>query len=259
MNIRILCLGDVVGSRSCAYIQRTLPLLKRSYSVDAVIANGENSADGNGITADSAESLFSAGVDIITGGNHTLRRKASAELLEVRADMTRPLNLPCNGMGRGIAYLDLGRCSLAAVNLSGTVYMDNSLSAFDAADEALEEVKSRGVSVIIVDFHAEATSEKVALGHYLDGRVSAVFGTHTHVPTADAVVLPNGTAYVTDLGMCGPENSVLGVEKDIIISRFKGETGNRFKISENKTVIQGCIFTVDSVTGKALSAERILA
>lgn len=257
MDIRILCLGDVVGSRSCEYLQKTLPRLRSSLSLDAIIANGENSADGNGITPLSAEQLFASGVDIITGGNHTVRRKNASDLLEERTDITRPYNLCNYDSGRGTAYLDLGRCSVSVINLCGTVYMEGASSAFDAADKALDEVKSNGSKIILVDIHAEATSEKVALGLYLDGRVSAVFGTHTHIPTADLTVLPGGTGYVTDLGMCGPELSVLGIDKDIIIGRFKGNTDHRFRVSENKTVMQGCVFTIDSVTGKCISAERI--
>ncbi len=258
MVINILCIGDVVGSASCEYLRKNLSSIKSKYKINAVIVNGENSADGNGITPFSANHLFTSGADIITGGNHTLKRKEIYEMLDSNPAMARPVNLISANAGKGIAYLDLGYTMIAVLNISGTTFMTDSENAFLSADKAIQEIKRKGVKIIIVDFHAEATSEKIAMGHYLDGRVSAVFGTHTHVPTADLRILPNKTGYITDLGMCGPENSVLGVEKEIIIKRFLTGTSEKFIIAKNQTLFQGAVFSIDTVSGQTVSVEQIL-
>ena len=258
MIINILCIGDVVGSNSCEYLRKNLIEIKSKYKANIVIANGENSADGNGITPFSANHLFTSGVDIITGGNHTLKRKEIYEMLDTNPFMTRPINIKGADVGKGIVYYDLGYTTIAVLNLCGTTFMHDTDNAFVSAENALQEIKKKSIKVIIVDIHAEATSEKIALGHFLDGRVSAVFGTHTHVPTADLRILPNKTGYITDLGMCGPDNSVLGVEKEIIINRFLGDTSERFVTSKNPTVFNGCVFTIDTSSGNTISATQIL-
>lgn len=253
----ILTLGDVVSSSGCDFIRKKLPALKKLKGVDLCIANGENSAKGNGITKQSAEHLFSSGVDFITTGNHAFRRPESHDLYESRDDIIRPYNYPSDVPGKGIGIIDMGRTRAAVINLMGNVSMGDSFdNPFLAADKALKEIPD--IKIILVDFHAEATSEKQALGFYLDGRVSAVFGTHTHVLTADETVLPGGTGYITDIGMCGPSLSVLGVKKEIIIEKFKTNLPCRFDTAdENPCFINGCIFEIDEKSGRCLSVERI--
>ena len=254
----ILCLGDVVSSSGCDFVRKKLPALKKLKGVDLCIANGENSAKGNGITKESARHLFASGVDFITTGNHAFRRPESRELLDERDDIVRPFNYPSDVPGKGIGIIDLGRIRVAVVNLMGNVSMDDSFdNPFLAADKALGQLNDN--KIILVDFHAEATSEKQALGFYLDGRVSAVFGTHTHVLTADEGVLPGGTGYITDIGMCGPADSVLGVKKEIIIEKFKTNLPARFDTADdNPCFLSGCIFEIDERSGRCLGAERIM-
>ncbi len=256
--LRVLCIGDVVRKKACEYLLNELPEIKRQYNIDMVIANGENSADGNGITPYSAKMLFDAGVDVITGGNHTSKRKEVYDMLEVHPYMICPDNIRNVNIGKPICYYDMGAYKIAIINLSGTVYMDEALSAFDTVDELVEIAKSENAKIILVDFHAEASSEKRALGFYLDGRVSAVFGTHTHVPTADLTILPNGTGYITDLGMCGPDLSVLGIDSRIIINRFKGDFSEKFTAPDTKTVFNGCVFEIDTNTAKTVKCQQII-
>ena len=256
--LKVLCIGDVVGKNSCEFLQNNLSNIKRKHNIDVVIANGENSADGNGITPYSANQLFGAGVDIITGGNHSLKRKEVYDYLETNPYITVPYNIVDNDIGQAISVYDMGPYKLAVINLCGTVYMDHTSSAFESADILIDKVKDLGAKIIIVDFHAEATSEKRALGLYLDGKISAFFGTHTHIPTADLSILPNGTGYITDLGMCGPDDSVLGVESSIIINRFKGVSFDKFVTPKNPTIFNACIFSIDTKTGKTIKCEQII-
>lgn len=253
----ILVLGDVVSSSGCEFIRKKLPALKKLKGIDLCIANGENSAKGNGITVQSAEHLFASGVDFITTGNHAFRRPESYDLFESRDDIIRPYNYPSSVPGKGIGIIDMGRYRVAVINLMGNISMGDSFdNPFFAADRALKEIPD--IKIRLVDFHAEATSEKQALGFYLDGRVSAVFGTHTHVLTADETVLPNKTGYITDIGMCGPSLSVLGVKKEIIIEKFKTNLPCRFDTAdENPCFINGCIFEIDEKSGQCLGIERI--
>ena len=255
--MKLLALGDVVGEKGCAAVRRFLPDFKRKEHIDFCIANGENSAEGNGITPKSAEYLLSSGVDFITGGNHSFRRNEAYAFLDETDRAARPYNCHVSNPGRGIGIVDMGRYSVGIVNLLGAAFMSGSDNPFDAADRALKEID--GCRVKIVDFHAEATGEKRAMGFYLDGRVSAVFGTHTHVPTADACVLPKGTGYITDLGMCGPKNSVLGVAPEIIIRFLRTGMPGRFSTSQNDAGIQGCVFEIDDSTGLTKSVKTVLS
>lgn len=257
--LKVLCVGDVCGSIGCSFFSRVIPSFKRKEGIDLCIVNGENSADGNGITVSSAESLFNSGADIITGGNHTLRRKEVYGILETNPYLLCPDNLPDNP-GSGYCLYDMGRVRIAVLNISGTVYLnkDGISSPFDTADALINRAKEDSVNIIILDFHAEATSEKRALGIYLDGRISALFGTHTHIQTADASVLKNGTGYITDLGMTGPEDSVLGVESDIIIARFrKTDCTGKFRLATGKCILTGCIFEIDEKTGRTEKATPV--
>ena len=256
--MRVLAIGDVCGKLGTEYLLKKLSFIKSKYNIDVVLANGENSAEGNGILPNSAELLFSAGVDVITGGNHTIRRTEIYDMLDENEFLLRPANLPNSISGKGITYLDLGYTTIAVINLLGVVYMENMDCPFKTADNLIEKAKENGVKIIFVDFHAEATSEKRALGFYLDGRVSAVFGTHTHIQTADEQILPLGTGYITDIGMTGVKQSVLGVDKDIIIKKLKDKLPNKFKNAVGDVELNGCIFTVDKNTGKTTEIERII-
>ena len=258
--MRILTIGDVCGSIGCNTVRRLLPKIKKEYNIDFTVINGENSADGNGITPSSAEMLFSYGADVITGGNHSLKRKEICSMMEENYFLLRPDNLPEELSGSGYCLVDCGFVSVAVINLSGTIYLENlnASSPFAKADALIEHAKEEGAKIILVDFHAEATSEKRALGIYLDGKVSALWGTHTHVQTNDAQILPNGTGYITDLGMTGPIQSVLGVKSDIIISRLKDKnTTEKFVLADGECMLNGCIFDIDKNTGMTTAVQII--
>lgn len=257
--MNILFIGDVCGSVGCDFLRKTLPFFKKSNNIDFVIANGENSADGNGITPHSASHLFESGVDVITGGNHSLRRKEIFPLLDENPFILRPHNLSCD-YGKGYSFVDLGKLTVAVLNVSGTVYLqgENTENPFKTVDLLIEKAKQQSSKIIVLDFHAEATSEKRAMGLYLDGKVSAVVGTHTHVQTADEQILKNGTAYITDLGMTGPEDSILGVKSNIIIDRFKDGKTEKFVLSDTPCYLCGLVVTIDDKTGKATHVERIV-
>lgn len=254
--MNILVLGDVVSDSGCEFIRKKLPSFKKLKNIDFTLANGENSSAGNGITPFSADHLFTSGVDFITTGNHVYRRKEIYDYLDDSEYIARPFNFPASNPGRGVALFDMGMYSIGIINLMGTMYMDNLENPFYAADKALKELEGK-TNIILVDFHAEATSEKQALAYYLDGRVSAVFGTHTHVLTNDDRILSGGTGYITDIGMCGVIDSVLGVEKNIVIEKFMSNMPIRFDNAKGRCMINGCIFTIDDKTGKCLGTEAV--
>ena len=254
--MNILVLGDVVSDIGCRFLRKKLANFKKLKAIDFCIANGENSAAGNGITPLSAQELFTSGVDFITTGNHVFRRKEVYDLLDESDFIIRPFNFPASDPGKGYAVVDLGRTSVAVINLMGTMFMENLENPFYAADRALKEIEGK-TNIILIDFHAEATSEKQALAYYLDGRVSAFFGTHTHVLTNDERILDGGTGYITDVGMCGVENSVLGVKKELIIEKFMTHMPVRFDAANGECVINGCIFTIDEKRGKCTAVEPV--
>lgn len=255
-TVKILAVGDVVASQGCDKLRESLPKLKREKNIDAVIVNGENSAVGNGMTPFSIEHIFSSGVDAITGGNHSFKRREVYETLDGSLSVIRPMNYNSDCPGRGCMILDKGFFRIGIVNVLGTACMEPMRNPFDCVDEAIEEL-SKEVKIIIVDFHAETTSEKRAMGYYLDGRVSAVFGTHTHVQTSDGQILPKGTGYITDAGMTGPRHSVLGVKPEIIIEKMKTNMPLRFETAEGECCMQGIIFEIDKRTGRCVSVETI--
>ncbi len=254
--MRILCIGDVVATVGCEFLRKTLPGFKRFNGIDLVICNGENSADGNGITPVSAQHLFDSGVDAITLGNHSFRRREVYDLLDSSDYIARPYNFSSPSVpGHGVINLDMGRRVVSVINVMGNLFTESGLqNAFEAVDEAIKKAEGK---IIIVDYHAEATSEKRAMGYYLDGRVSAVFGTHTHVQTSDAQVLPNGTGYITDAGMTGAIHSVLGVKTDIIINRLKTGLPARFEFASGECRLEGVVFDIDESTSKCKSAESV--
>ncbi len=259
MNFNILALGDIVGERGTGYICRRgfLSSVKKEYGVSLVIANGENSAKGNGLTPDSASALFDAGVDVITGGNHTWQKSSVYPMLEDDARLLRPANFPGAAPGHGSALFDISGVRVLVFNLSGNAFMTEPVAnAFEWADRILEAEAGK-YDISVLDFHAETTSEKIAMGWYLDGRASVVFGTHTHVQTADAGVLPGGTGYMTDLGMCGSMNGVLGVKTECILHKFTVHTPVRFEEAQGAEALHGALFTVDPSSGKCIRAEAI--
>lgn len=257
--MRLLFIGDVVGQSGCEFLLKRLPSFKKLEGIDACIVNGENAAQGNGATPHSCEMLFNAGADFITLGNHSFKRPEVLEYLETNVPVIRPYNFPEGAPGRGVDIIDKGRFRIAVINLLGTVYSDPVTNPFWSVKEALKETD--GCKTVIVDFHAEATSEKRAMGFYLDGEVTAVLGTHTHIQTADEQILPNGTAYITDVGMTGAVNSVLGIKPSIIIKKLKTNLPVRFENGadgdDDEFMMNACILEIDEKTGKAQSIERV--
>ena len=251
--MRILMIGDVIGKPGRETVRAVLPDLKREQSIDFVICNGENTAGGFGLTADTASELLESGVDVLTSGNHIWDKKEIIPYLDEGLPLIRPANYP-DAPGRG--YLHHG--GVTVINLMGRVFMTSLDCPFRTADALLEQLNEEGESkVIIVDFHAEATSEKQALGWYLDGRVSGVFGTHTHVGTVDARILPKGTAYLTDVGMTGPTDSVIGSDKAAVLERFLTSLPNRLAVAAGPCVLNAVLVDVDEKTGKASAIERV--
>ncbi len=252
--MKIVCIGDVVGSAGCQYLREVLPAFKRQHGVDVCIVNGENAADGNGITPTAAEYLLDSGADVITSGNHVFRRPEMSAKLDESSMILRPANYP-DAPGVGMCTVDRGRYQVTVINLMGTVYMDALRCPFETLDVLLEQASHPRFCV--VDVHAEATAEKKALAFYADGRVSAIFGTHTHVQTADEQVLPNGTGYITDIGMTGPAVSVLGILPQNSIDKMKTKRPVRFTYAPGACMCNGALFTLDDQTGKCVSVERI--
>ena len=253
--MNILCVGDVVGYVGCRHLKAVLPRVKRELAVDVCVVNGENSADGNGTTPVSASLIFDAGADVITGGNHTFRRREFYDLLEENEYLLRPANLPAGTPGRGWTAVDRGRYQVTVVNLQGTVYMEALTSPFDALDAVLKEAGNP--TFCVVDFHAEATAEKKALGFYADGRISALFGTHTHVATADEQILPHGTGFITDVGMTGPTVSCLGVRPELSIEKMRSKLPVRFALADDPCAMDAVLFTLDDKTGHTVAVKRI--
>ena len=252
--MNILTIGDVVGSVGCRFLRAHLPTLKKLKGVDLVICNGENSADGNGITPASAEYLFQSGVDVITTGNHAFRRREMYAVFDSCETLLRPANFPDGAPGRGFLIYDMGRVQVGVVNLMGVVYMEPLDNPFDTADRILAAGLPK---ITVVDLHAEATGEKKSISYHLDGRVSAVVGTHTHVQTADEQILPNGTAYLSDLGMTGPVHSVLGVKPELTIEKMRRHLPVRFELGTDPCEMDCALICVDDKTGRSLSIERI--
>lgn len=251
--MKIVFIGDVVGRIGCEALRDALPEIKREYGAQVTVVNGENSAEGNGIDPSSAQMIFDAGADVITTGNHTFRKRSIDEELERNERMLRPANYGEDIFGRGMTELDFGAFSVAVINLLGTTYLQPIDNPFRYADRLLAQTNAR---VILVDFHAEATSEKRAMGYYLSGRVSAVVGTHTHVQTADEQVI-NGTGYITDVGMTGPADSILGVDKDIIIEKFLTYYPRKHVFAGGDCDVNGVCLDIDEKSGKCRTIERI--
>ena len=254
--MKLLFVGDIVGSPGRHAVESLLPGLRERHEPDFVVVNGENSAGGLGITSKIARGLYNSGVDAITLGNHTYRHSEVYDFLDTDRRIVRPANYPKGNPGRGHTVVESGGKRLAVVNLSGAVFLDVARSPFAEIDAILQELRGKADHVL-VDFHAEATSEKVAMGWYLDGRVTACVGTHTHVPTADARVLPGGTAYITDVGMTGPRGGVIGVQKELAIERFLTQMPVKFETAADDPWLNAVMIEADD-TGRATSIEQVL-
>ena len=255
-EIKVLCVGDVVGSVGCEFLRKKLAEFKRENNIDVCIVNGENSAVGNGMLPNSCNHIFTSGADLITSGNHSLKRREIFDYLDQNENVIRPANYGDGVWGKGYGIIDKGAYRVGVINLMGRVWLEGHDDPLDTAEKIIAELKKE-TKIIFVDFHAEATAEKKALGYFLDGKVSAVFGTHTHIQTSDAQIMAGGTGYITDLGMTGPEESVLGVKKEIIIEKFRKGFTTMFETADTPPFMQGCVFTVDRDSGKTVAVEAI--
>ena len=253
--VRILFIGDIVGKPARVYLKELLPELRNKLKLDWIIANGENSAGGSSITPDTSKDLFNSGIDVVTTGDHIFKKKESKEVLRT-SDVIRPLNYGELAEGRGYLIKESNGLKIGIINLLGRVFMQPADCPFKAVKEILYDIQKE-VKVIIVDMHAEATSEKLAMGYFLSGKVSIVAGTHTHIPTADERIIDGFTAYITDVGMTGSFDSVLGREKHQIIERFVTNMPVRFNLAQNDIRMQGILVEVDEATGAAASIKRV--
>lgn len=255
--MRLLFLGDVVGRSARQALRRRLRALRREQAIDFVVANGENAAGGKGLDPDSAEELFDAGVDVLTSGNHIWQHARLIPVLEHESRIVRPANFPTGNPGRGWTVQQAANGKMVGVlNLIGRAFMGSFDCPFLAADRLLVEI-GREADVVLVDMHAEATAEKSAMGWHLAGRVAGVVGSHTHVQTADERLLPGGTAYLTDAGMCGPIDSVIGMRRDEVLRRFISQMPVRFEVAKGPVVLQGAFIDVDPATGRATAITRL--
>ena len=254
MEFKVLAVGDVVGNPGMERVRRSLRQLKARTGADLVIVNGENAAV-VGMTPRQAEDIFDAGADVITLGNHTFGKREICDYLDENSRVLRPANYAPQVPGRGWGVYETKFGDVAVIDLIGRCNMDYTPdNPFLMIDKLLAKITAK---YIFVEIHAEATSEKLAMGYLLDGRVSAVWGTHTHVPTADAQVLPKGTGYVTDLGMTGPKNSVLGIRPELSIQKFRGDLYQRYQWADGPTKMEAVLFTIDTATGRCKTAERV--
>ena len=254
-TFRILALGDVVGPDAVKYLASNLWNYRKAKNIRMVVCNAENAAVGNGLDPQSAEKLLASGCDILTGGNHIFKKKEIRSYLENSTNAIRPANYPIGAPGGGHTTIDIDGYKVLVINVLGVVFMEPLACPFATIDRILEREQGR-YDFSVLDIHAETTSEKIALGRYFDGRIDCIFGTHTHVPTADDQILPNGSGYVTDLGMTGPTNSILGIRSDIIIEKLRTKLPVKFEVATGKIEAQGVIFELD-MTGKCRSTERI--
>lgn len=256
--MKVLFIGDIVGSIGRSAVEKYLPRLKRKYEVDVVIANGENAAAGRGITRAIYDELLHIGIDVITMGNHTWDNKDIFEFIDEADYLIRPANFSEAAPGRGMVQISKNGVTISVINLHGRVFLPPHEDPFKMADELVAQAKEKS-PIVFVDFHAEATSEKIALGWHLDGRASVVVGTHTHVQTADNRIYPGGTAYITDVGMTGPYDEILGMKKESVIYRFQTNMPARFEVpKKGREVLSAFFVEIDDATGKAIRQERIL-
>lgn len=256
-HINLLFIGDIIGKPGLSIVQTWLPSLVNKYKPDVIIANGENISDGKGITETEGKALFELGVDVITGGNHTWDKHQSQEYIKQEKRALRPLNYPKGTHGNGFYIFESKKGKVAVVNLQGRTYMAQIDCPFRSAEWVIQKLKSE-TNIIFIDMHAEATAEKIAMAYFLDGKVSAIVGTHTHVQTADERIFPGGTGYITDVGMTGPYESVIGMKVKPALNRFLYQTPQKYETAENDIHLCGMFFKIDIETGKTIELERIV-
>ena len=254
--MKILAIGDVVGTKAVAYLKENLWKKRSELGADAVIANGENASDIHGISMADAEDILSAGVDVITLGNHSFGRRDICNLLNDSSYIVRPANYPACVPGSGSTVVNICGWRILVINVLGTALMESMACPFATVDRILEREKG-SYDVSVLDIHAESTSEKIALGRYFDGRINVIFGTHTHVPTADEQILPLGSGYITDLGMSGPVNGVIGADAQAVIERFRTKIPVHFKVADGVVKVYGALFDIDTDSGRVVSVKRI--
>lgn len=255
--MKILAIGDVVGARSIEYLNARLWKYREANRVDFVVANGENASDIHGISAPDARSLLDAGADLITLGNHTYGRRDICTLLSDSERIIRPANYPPMAPGGGYTLLRIGGCRLLCINVLGTALMESLACPFQTVDRILER-ESGNYDISLMDIHAEATSEKIALARYFDGRITMMFGTHTHVQTADEQILPGGSGYITDLGMTGPVGGVIGTDSEAVIEKFRTKMPVRFRVADGEISAHGALFTLSDDTLAVTSVQRVI-
>ena len=255
--MNILAVGDIVGNSGVNKLKNELQDIKNKYNIDFVIVNGENAAEGMGITIKNFKDILSAGADCITMGNHTWGKKEIFQIID-EPQLLRPLNYPEGVCGKGYNLFNCENKKIAVINAMGRAEINvQTENPFIQVKKVVDEIKNK-VDIILLDFHAEATAEKQAMAYFLDGEITAMFGTHTHVQTADEKILEKGTGYITDIGMTGPKNSVLGMDRDAALKRFLTALPEKYKIAEGETMLNGCIFKLDDNTNKVIQIERIV-
>ena len=253
MILKILALGDVVGPAAVEKIKNSLWGIRREHKLDFVVINGENAADGGGMDIKSTQILINSGADVVTAGNHTFKRREIREYLDDTRKVVRPCNFPDEVSGNGYTVVNANGYDFLVMNVMGTVFMEPLACPFRSVEKILSRAGKYDVSIL--DIHAESTSEKIAMSHYFDGKIDIMFGTHTHVQTADARVMPKGSGYITDLGMCGPENSVLGIKKEKIIEKFLTHMPVKFDVADEEIKLHGAIFEYDTDAHKTVSVR----
>jgi metallophosphoesterase (TIGR00282 family) len=256
-TLNVLFIGDIIGKPGLSFVEAWLPKLKEKYNTDVVIANGENAADGKGTTAEEGELLFGLGVDVITGGNHTWDRFQSQDYLKKEPRSLRPMNYPRGAHGNGYHIVRHEKANVAVISLQGRTFMASIDCPFRSAEWVISKVKEEA-PIIFVDFHAEATAEKIAMSHFLDGKVSALVGTHTHVQTNDERIMPGGTGYITDVGMTGPYDGVIGMKTQAALNRFIYQTPQKYETAKEDIHLCGMFFQFDTATGKTVTIEKLL-
>lgn len=257
MDIKLLFIGDIVGENGLEFLIANFPKLKEKYHPNLIVTNGENIWQGKGLNEEEAKMLFNSGVDVITTGNHIWENWKSRPLLATNDRVLRPMNYPSGNPGKGSVIIEKDNVKIAIAQLQGRTFLQTIDCPFRASDALLHNIEEKA-DIVIIDFHAETTAEKVAMGWHLDGRVAAVLGTHTHIQTADAQILPNGTAYISDVGMTGAYDSVLGMRKDIALKRFVLQTAHKFELAEGDMKIAGTYVEIDSITGQANYIEPFM-
>lgn len=254
--LNILAVGDVVGQEAVALLEQHLWNWRKELGADLAVVNAENAAVGNGLDPDSAARLLHAGADVLTSGNHIFQKKSIYEYLDAHDHVIRPANYPPHCPGSGYTLTDVCGWRALVINVSGTVFLDTLACPFETVDRILDREAGK-YDFALLDIHAEATAEKIALARYFDGRISCIWGTHTHVATADEKILPGGSGYITDLGMTGPTDSVLGVETDVVIEKFRTKMPVHFRTAQGGVVMHGALYTLEPSSGKTVSVRRV--